>query len=323
VSEASLRIAVLDDYQQVASTMADWSGRLPGAAVTFFDRHIADEAELVAALAPFEVIVAMRERTAFPRPVLERLPRLRLLVTTGMRNASVDLAAAADLGVTVSGTRAHPPGTAELTWALILGLVRDVAADDAAMRAGGWQSAVAQDLDGEILGVVGLGRLGGRVARIGAAFGMDVVAWSPNLTADRAAEHGARLVPKAELFATAKVVTVHMVLSDRSRGLIGAPELGAMREDAYLVNTSRFPLIDSEALRAALTGTPRPAGVALDVYETEPLPGDHWLRTAPRTLLSPHMGYVTAKNYGIFYGDAVEDVAAHLADPAAPLRPLT
>ncbi|MYS21917.1 D-2-hydroxyacid dehydrogenase family protein [Streptomyces sp. SID4948] len=303
--------------------MADWSGPLPGTSVTFFDHHIADEAELIAALAPFEVVVAMRERTPFQRPVLEKLPRLRLLVTTGMRNAAIDLAAAADLGVTVSGTRSHSPGTAELTWALILALFRDVAADDARMRAGQWQSAIGQDLDGEILGVVGLGRLGSRVARIGAAFGMDVAAWSPSLTAERAAEHGARLVTKAELFATAKVVTVHVALNDRSRGLIGAAELTAMRQDAYLVNTSRFPLIDDAALRTALTTTDRPAGVALDVYDTEPLPADHWLRTAPRTLLSPHMGYVTADTYRVFYGDAVEDIAAYLADPAAPLRPLT
>ncbi|WP_329133761.1 D-2-hydroxyacid dehydrogenase family protein [Streptomyces sp. NBC_01476] len=319
----SVSIAVLDDYQQVAPAMADWSGQLPGSSVTCFDRHIADEDELVAALAPFEVIVAMRERTPFPRTVLERLPKLRLLVTTGMRNASFDLAAAADLGITVCGTRAHSPGTSELTWALILGLLRDVGAADARMRAGGWQSTIAQDLDGEVLGVVGLGRLGGRVATIGAAFGMDVVAWSPNLTHERAAEHGARLVSKEELFAGAKVVTVHMVLSDRSRGLIGAPELAAMREDAYLVNTSRFPILDAEALRAALTTGSRPAGVALDVYDTEPLPAGHWLRTAPRTLLSPHMGYVTEKTYRIFYADAVEDIAAFLTDPTAPVRPLT
>ncbi|MFC4033990.1 D-2-hydroxyacid dehydrogenase family protein [Streptomyces polygonati] len=318
----SVRIAVLDDYQRVAPTMADWSGPLPDTAVTFFDRHIADEAELIAALDPFEVIVAMRERTAFPRAVLEKLPRLRLLVTTGMRNAAIDFAAAADLGVTVCGTRTYEPGTAELTWALILGLFRDVAADDARMRTGGWQATVAGDLDGEILGVVGMGRLGARVARIGAAFGMDVVAWSPSLTAERAAEHGARLVGKADLFATAKVVTVHVALNDGSRGLIGAPELGAMRDDAYLVNTSRFPLIDAEALRTALTTTERPAGLALDVYEIEPLPADHWLRTAPRTLLSPHMGYVTANTYRLFYGDAVDDIAAYLADPSAPLRPL-
>jgi phosphoglycerate dehydrogenase-like enzyme len=320
----SIRVAVLDDYQQAAPTMADWKGILPDADVTFFDRHLADEGELTAALEPFEVVVAMRERTAFPRTVFERLPRLRLLVTTGMRNVAIDLAAAADAGVTVSGTRSHPSGTAELTWAMIMALVRDVAAEDARMHNslvgdGRWQHGVDQDLDGEVLGVVGLGRLGGKVAAVGAAFGMDVVAWSPNLTAERAAEHGARLVEKAELFATAKIATVHMVLSDRSRGLIGAPELAAMRPDGYLVNTSRFGLIDGDALRAALR-TGRPAGVALDVYDVEPLPADHWLRMSPRALLSPHMGYVTAASYRVFYADIVEDIAAFQA--GAPVRTL-
>jgi len=314
-------IAVLDDYQSVASGSADWAGRLPGATVEFFGRHIGDEDELVAALEPFDVVVAMRERTPFPRAVLERLPRLRLLVTTGMRNAAIDVGAAAELGVTVCGTRAHAAATPELTWALILGLLRDVAGGDARMRAGQWQGAVAQDVDGQLLGLVGLGRLGGQVARIGAAFGMDVIAWSPNLTAERAAEHGARLVTKAELFATAKVVTVHLVLGPRTRGLIGDPELSAMRADAYLVNTSRFGLLDAGALRRALTAG-RPAGVALDVYETEPLPTGHWLRTAPNTLLSPHMGYVTERTYQVFYGDAVDDIAVFLAG-GGPLRTLT
>ena len=314
-----MRVAVLDDYQGVAGTMADWAGRLPEADVRFFGEPIGDPEQLVAALEPFDVVVAMRERTAFPRVVLERLPRLRLLVTTGMRNVAIDLAAAADAGVTVCGTRSHPSGTAELAWALIMDLLRGVAADDARMRAGGWQGPVAQDLDGEVLGVLGLGRLGARVARVGAAFGMDVVAWSPNLTAERAAAEGARLVDKAELFGTAKIVTLHMVLSDRSRGLVGDPELGAMRRDGYLVNTSRFGLLDPDALRRALDSD-RPAGVALDVYDTEPLPRDHWLRSAPRTLLSPHMGYVTDKSYRVFFADVVEDIAAF--STGTPLRTL-
>jgi phosphoglycerate dehydrogenase-like enzyme len=253
--------------------------------------------------------------------VLERLPRLRLLVTTGMRNVAIDLDAAADAGVTVCGTRGHAPATPELTWALILGLLRDVAGNDARIRAGQWQGPVGQDVAGEILGVVGLGRLGRQVARIGAAFGMEVVAWSPNLTAERAAEYGVRLVTKSELFATAKVVTLHLVLGDRSRGVVGEPELSAMREDAYLVNTSRFGLLDPHALRRALTERSRPAAVALDVYDTEPLPADHWILTAPRTLLSPHMGYVTQASYRVFYGDAVEDIAAFAAGGEL-LRPL-
>jgi phosphoglycerate dehydrogenase-like enzyme len=314
-----MRIAVLDDYQQVAGGLADWTGRLPGAEPVFFAEHLAGRDELVAALEPFDVVVAMRERTAFPREVLQRLPRLRLLVTTGMRNTAIDLAAAAEFGVLVCGTRSHPSGTAELTWAMILGLVRQVAADDARIRAGDWQRTVAPDLAGEVLGVVGLGRLGARVAAVGAAFGMEVVAWSPHLTEERAAEAGARRVERRELFATAKVATVHMVLADATRGLIGAAELGAMRPDAYLVNTSRFGLIDEDALREALAAG-RPAGVGLDVFDTEPLPAAHWLRTAPRTLLSPHMGYVTGKTYRIFYADAVEDIAAWQA--GAPVRTL-
>ena len=315
----SIRVAVLDDYQKVAEATADWSQRLPGSEITFFDSHIADPDELVAALSPFDAVVAMRERTPFPREVIERLPRLRLLVTTGMRNASIDLAAAAHAGVTVCGTRSHPAGTAELTWALILHFVRDAGGADSRMREGGWQGPIGQDLHGETLGVFGLGRLGAQVAAVGGAFGMDVVAWSPNLTAERAAEGGARLVAKDELFAVSKFVTVHMVLGDRSRGLIGGPELGVMREDGYLINTSRFGLIDGEALRAALE-TGRPAGVALDVFDTEPLPADHWLRTAPRTLLSPHMGYVTEKSYQVFYRDALDDIVAFEA--GSPVREL-
>lgn len=315
----SIRVAVLDDYQKVAEAAADWSERLPGSEITFFDRHIADPDELVAALGPFDAVVAMRERTPFPRAVIERLPRLRLLVTTGMRNASIDLAAAAHAGVTVCGTRSHPAGTAELTWALILQLVRDAGGADSRVRQGGWQGPVGQDLYGETLGVLGLGRLGAQVAAVGAAFGMDVVAWSPNLTAERAAEGGARLVAKDELFALSKFVTVHMVLGDRSRGLIGGPELALMREDGYLVNTSRFGVIDGAALRAALA-TGRPAGVALDVFDIEPLPARHWLRTAPRTLLSPHMGYVTEKSYRVFYRDALEDIVAFEA--GSPVRQL-
>ncbi len=315
----TVRVAVLDDYQHAAAGMADWAGALPHARITWFDRHIADRDELLAALEPFEVVVAMRERTPFPREVLLGLPRLRLLVTTGMRNASIDLDAARECGVVVCGTRANPSSTAELAWALILGLLRPVAADDARMRAGGWQEGVGQDLEGQTLGILGLGRQGGRVARIGRAFGMEVVAWSPHLTAERAAEHGARRVEKAELFASAKVVSVHMVLSDRSRGLVGERELRGMRPDGYLVNTSRSRLVDSEALRRALTEG-WIAGAGLDVYDTEPLPAGHWLRTAPRTLLSPHMGYVSDRNYRVFYGDAVEDIAAFLG--GAPLRTL-
>lgn len=319
MADAAVRIAVLDDYQGVAVAMADWKGRLPDADVRFFHEHIADRDTLVETLAPFEVIVAMRERTPFPRDVLRRLPNLRLLVTTGMRNASFDLDAARELGVVVSGTRGSASNTAELTWALIFGLVRTVAADDARIRAGGWQEAVGLDLNGRTLGVVGLGRLGGQVARAGRVFGMDVIAWSPNLTAERAAEHDVRPVTKAELFAEADIVSLHMVLGDRTRGLVGEAELRAMGPRSYLVNTSRGPLVDEDALEKAL-GEGWIAGAALDVYAVEPLPADHWLRSSPRTLLSPHMGYVTEAGYRVFYGDAVEDIAAFL--DGAPVRTL-
>ena len=317
---SGVRVAVLDDYQGVAATMADWEGRLPGADIRFFREHIAEPDALVAALEPFEVVVAMRERTPFPREVLARLPRLRLLVTTGMRNVVIDVAAARDLGVVVAGTRGSAGGTSELTWALIFGLVRNVAADDARIRAGRWQESVGLDLDGRTLGVVGLGRLGARVAQAGSAFGMNVVAWSPNLTRERAAEHGVGLVTRTELFGSADIVTVHMVLSDRSRGLIGEADLRSMKPSAYLVNTSRAGLVDEGALARALEEG-WIAGAALDVFEREPLPADHWLRNSPRTLLSPHMGYVTENTYRVFYGDAVEDIAAFLND--SPVRTLS
>jgi phosphoglycerate dehydrogenase-like enzyme len=313
-----VRVAVLDDYQKVAATMADWDG-LPAAEVRFFHDHIADPEALVAALEPFEVIVAMRERTAFPREVLQRLPRLRLLVTTGMRNASFDVDAAHDLGVVVSGTRGNSSSTAELTWALILGLVRNVAADDGRIRAGRWQETLGHDLNGRTLGVVGLGRQGAPVARVGLAFGMNVIAWSPHLTEERAAEHGVTLATKAELFGSADITTLHLVLSDRSSGIVGEAELRAMKPSAFLVNSSRAGLVDQDALARALDEG-WIAGAGLDVFDVEPLPAGHWLRSAPRTLLSPHMGYVSENGYRVFYGDAVEDIAAFL--DGSPVRTL-
>ncbi|HEY3873119.1 MAG TPA: D-2-hydroxyacid dehydrogenase family protein [Actinocrinis sp.] len=316
----SVRVAVLDDYQQVAADLADWSGRLPSAELRFFHSHHASAAALVADLESYDVVVAMRERTPFPRDVLTKLPRLRLLVTTGMHNASIDLGAAAQLGVAVTGTGGVPGATAELTWALVLGLTRTVAADDARVRAGGWQDSLGRDLAGHTLGVVGLGRLGSRVAQVGRAFGMRVVAWSPHLTAERAAAQEVEAVSKADLFASSDVVTIHMPLHESTRGLIGEADLRAMRGDAVLVNTSRGPLIDEKALARALEeGWFRGAG--LDVFDIEPLPAEHWLRRAPRTLLSPHMGYVTEATYKVFYQDAVEDIAAFLA--GSPVRLLT
>jgi phosphoglycerate dehydrogenase-like enzyme len=316
-----LRIAVLDDHQQVAARFADWS-RLPEPAeVVEFGDHLADPDAVVRRLAPFDVVVAMRERTPFPRAVLERLPRLRLLVTTGARNAAIDVAAAAELGIAVCGTRAHPPGTAELTWALVLAVARHVPQEDASVRAGGWQQTVGTDLAGATLGVLGLGRLGERVARIGRAFEMDVVAWSANLTDERAAEVGVRRVAtKEELLRTADVVSIHLQLTDRTRGLIGARELALMKPGAILVNTSRGPIVDEPALVQALRDGVL-GGAGLDVFDVEPLPREHPLRELRRAVLTPHLGYVTRRTYEVFYGDAVDDVAAWLA--GFPVRALT
>jgi phosphoglycerate dehydrogenase-like enzyme len=309
------RVAVLDDYQGVALECADWSQL----EVEIFPDHLADDDAVIERLAPFDVVVAMRERTPFTRARLARLPNLRLLVTTGMRNASIDLEAAREHGVTVCGTGSLGPPTAELAWALILAVTRHVPAEDAAMRAGGWQHTIGPELAGHRLGIVGLGRLGARMAAIARAFEMEPVAWSQNLTQERAADAGAALVSKDELFSTADVVTIHLVLSDRTRGLVGAPELAQMRPSAYLVNTSRGPIVDEAALLDALHSG-RIAGAALDVYDTEPLPADHPLRSAPHTVLTPHIGYVTTGTYELFYGDAVEDIDRWLAgDPVRVL----
>jgi phosphoglycerate dehydrogenase-like enzyme len=306
------RIAVLDDYQQVAGQFADWSKLPEPAQVVTFHDHVDDEDALVARLDSFDVVVAMRERTPFQRSLLERLPNLRLLVTTGQRNAAIDVAAAAERGVTVCGTGYFSSGTAEMTWALILAVARHVAQEDASVRAGGWQQTIGTDLAGARLGVVGLGRLGSRVATIGQAFEMDVVAWSQNLTEDRCAEVGVRLVEKEELFATSDVVTIHLVLSRRTRGLVGPAELLAMKPTAMLINTSRGPILDEDALVDALRHG-RIGGAGIDVYDREPLPKDHPLREMRRAVLTPHLGYVTKGTYEVFYRDAVEDVAAWMA----------
>jgi phosphoglycerate dehydrogenase-like enzyme len=312
-------VAVLDDYQDCAREMADWGSLPPGTRVSYFHDHLADEDQLVARLAEFEIVIAMRERTAFQRSLLARLPGLRLLVTTGMRNAAIDLQAASELGVIVTGTGGTKTHTAELTWALILSLHRHVPAEDASVRAGGWQRTVGTELAGKTLGVVGLGNIGRRVAAIGQAFGMQVVAWSQNLTGEAAAAVGVTRVDRAELFSRADVVTIHLVLGERTRGLVGAPELAAMKASAYLVNTSRGPIVDA----AALTDCLRRKGIAgagLDVYDVEPLAADHPLRALPNTVLTPHLGYVTEDNYRTFYAQAVEDVAAFLA--GSPVRVL-
>jgi phosphoglycerate dehydrogenase-like enzyme len=314
-------IAILDDYQDAARRLADWA-RLPaGAELTVFRDHLADLDAVAARLADFDVVVAMRERTPFSRALLERLPRLRLLVTTGMRNAAIDLQAAADRGVVVCGTGGLPYPTAELAWGLVLSLMRRIPREDRATREGRWQETVGLGLNGKTLGVLGLGTLGSRVARFGRAFEMDVLAWSQNLTAERAAELGAARVEKDDLLARSDVVSIHLVLSERTRGLIGARELALMKRTAYLVNTSRGPIVDEAALiRALREGTI--AGAGLDVYDEEPLPPDHPLRGLPSTVITPHLGYVTEETYRIFYGQALEDILAFLrGEPVRVLRP--
>ena len=313
------RVAILDDYQNVAMGLADWKSLPVGTEVVAFRDHLHEIDAVAKRLADFEVVVAMRERTAFPRALLEKLPKLRLLVTTGMRNASIDMKAAADRSVTVCGTSGLPYPTAELTWGLVLALFRRIAVEDRATREGKWQTTLGLGLNGKTLGVIGLGTLGSRVARYGKAFEMEVLAWSQNLTAERAAEVGATLVGKDDLLRRADVVSIHLVLSDRSRGLLGARELALMKRTAYLVNTSRGPIVDEAALiRALQDGTI--AGAGLDVFEPEPLALDHPFRKLPNTVVTPHLGYVTEETYRIFFGHALEDVQAFLR--GAPVRVL-
>jgi phosphoglycerate dehydrogenase-like enzyme len=313
------RVALLDDYQGVALRMADWRSLPEGTDVVAFPDHLADENALATRLADFHIVMAMRERTPFTRSLLERLPKLRLLITAGMRNASIDMKAAAERGVVVCGTSGLPYPTAELAWGLILGLMRRIPAEDRATREGRWQTTLGLGLNGKTLGVLGLGTLGSRVARVGRAFEMTVLAWSQNLTAARAEEVGATLVAKDELLARSDIVSIHLVLGERTRGLLGARELGLMKRSAYLVNTSRGPIVDEAALvRALREGTI--AGAGLDVFDPEPLPADHPFRSLPNIVVTPHLGYVTEETYRVFYGHALEDVQAFLR--GAPVRVL-
>ncbi len=312
-------VTILDDYQQVALASADWSAVHDRFAVQVLTKHIADEAELVVQLAGSEIVVAMRERTPFPARLLAALPQLRLLVTTGMANAAIDLAAAKRLGVTVCGTGGTGNAMPELTIGMIIALTRNFAQEDAAVRAGGWQHTIGPGLAGATLGVLGLGRLGVPVAKLAQALGMSVIAWSPNLTQERAAPYGVRAVSRHELFAESDVLTIHMPLSQASRGLVGVRELAAMKPSAYLVNTSRGPIVDETALIDALRER-RIAGAGLDVYDVEPLPLDHPLRSLRNTLLLPHIGYVTSDSYRTFFADVVEDILAW--SDGAPTRVL-
>ncbi|UUV33483.1 D-2-hydroxyacid dehydrogenase family protein [Amycolatopsis roodepoortensis] len=310
-----MKIAILDDYQEVALGFGDW-GSL-GADIEVFTKPFADPADVVGRLRDFDVVVAMRERTRFPAEVLDRLPALKLLVSTGHRNAAIDVAAARRNGVVVCSTGYIAAPAAEHTWALILAAARNVPVESRNMREGGWQTTVGTILSGKTLGLLGLGRLGAGAAKIGQAFGMETIAWSQNLTQEKADPHGVTAVSKDELFTRADVLSIHLVLSRRSRGLVGVPELTAMKPTAMLVNTSRGPIVDEAALVDALRRK-EIAVAALDVYDVEPLPAEHPLRTLDNVVLTPHIGYVTREAYEIFYRDAVEDIAAFQA--GSPIR---
>jgi phosphoglycerate dehydrogenase-like enzyme len=306
-----MKVAVLDDYQNVALRMADWAPVARRAEITVFTDHIADPDQLVQRLTPFDVIFVMRERTPLPREILQRLPQLKMIASTGPFNASIDMAAAEEFGVHVGTTGGSVAATIELTWALILAGARSLVAESRSVHDGGWQVSVGSELSGKVLGVLGLGRIGAKVARIGQAFGMRVIAWSENLTPDAAEKAGADYVSKDTLLRTSDVLTVHLKLSDRSLGLIGAAELAAMKPTALLVNTSRGPIVDEAALIDALRARTI-AAAALDVFDTEPLPAGHPLRTLDNVLATPHIGYVADRPYEIFFGDAVAAISAWL-----------
>ncbi|MER6556773.1 D-2-hydroxyacid dehydrogenase family protein [Streptomyces sp. NPDC001027] len=315
------RCAVLDDFQNVATTMADWSAPGEDVEVVPFTEHFGEEDELAAALADFDCVVTLRERVAFPASLLDRLPRLRLLIASGMRNSVIDFPAAKANGVTVCGTESSSTPPVELTWALLLGLARGLVQESTALREGGpWQSTVGADLHGRRLGLLGLGKIGALVARVGLAFGMEVSAWSQNLTEERAREVGVRAAAsKEELLSESDFVSVHLALGERTRGLLGPAELALLKPTAYLVNTSRAAVVDQEALLAALREG-RIAGAGVDVFDVEPLPAGHPMRTAPRLLATPHLGYVSRANYERYYGQAAEGVRAYLT--GSPVRVL-
>ncbi len=315
-----VQVAVLDDYQEVARRFAPWEELGTDIELTVFHDHISNDGVLRDLLCDFEVIVAMRERTPFTGARLASLPNLKLLVTTGMVNASIDMGAARALGVIVCGTGGLLSPTAELTWGLIIAMSRNILEEDRRVREGGWQRTIGPELAGRTLGILGLGRLGQRVARVAQAFEMPVIAWSQNLRRGDAGAAGVEAVERDELFLRSDVLTIHTQLSERTRGLVGARELELMKPTALLVNTSRGPIVDEKALLDALHRGAI-AGAALDVYDKEPLPADHPLRAAPRTLLTPHLGYVTHGTYEVYFREAVEDIAAFLAgDPVRVLN---
>jgi phosphoglycerate dehydrogenase-like enzyme len=306
-----MKIAILDDYQNVALKMADWSALSERAEITVFNDHVADTSALVERLLPFDVVCVMRERTPLPREILQHLPRLKLIASAGSRNASIDMGMAKERGITVTATGYRSSPTIELTWALILASLRGIVHENNSIRNGGWQKSVGQDLSGEILGVVGLGNIGGQVARIGLAFGMKIIAWSQNMTPEIAEAAGARLVSKDELFRQADIVTIHLILSGRTKGLVGAAELGLMKPTSRLINTSRGPIVDEASLIKALRSHAI-AGAAIDVFDEEPLPAQHPFRGMDNVLATPHIGYVSENLYRTFYGDSLANITAWL-----------
>ena len=315
-AKREFKIAVLDDYQDVALSMADWSILDGRVTVTVFNDHLANPDAVAARLRPFEIVCVMRERTPMTRAIIEQLPNLRLIASTAHGNVSIDLAAAAERGVQVVHTGYSSSPTVELTWALILAGARHLVTETTALRGGGWQQSIGEDLNGRTLGLLGLGNIGSAVARIGKAFGMNLIAWSQNLTAERAAASDAILKSKEDFFRQADIVSIHMVLSQRTRGLVGVPELGLMKRTARLVNTSRGPIVVEAALVDALTKG-EIAGAAIDVFDQEPLPRDHPFRRLPNALATPHIGYVSRGLYQRFYQDTVENITKWLDAEAA------
>jgi phosphoglycerate dehydrogenase-like enzyme len=311
-----MKVAILDDYQDVALRLADWSAVRRRAEITVFNDHLADPAAVVERLRPFDVVCVMRERTPLSRDILQQLPRLKLIASTGPRNAAIDMRVAAERGIVVTATGYESTPTIELSWALILASARHLACEAASVRDGGWQTRIGTNLRGKCLGVIGLGNIGKEVARIALAFGMTVIAWSQNLTSEIASAAGATLVDKDALFRQADIVTIHLILSRRTSGLVGAAELALMKPTAWLVNTSRGPIVDEAALIEALQARSI-AGAALDVFEIEPLPADHTFRRLDNVLATPHIGYVTEELYRTFYGDGAASIAAWLESNAA------
>jgi phosphoglycerate dehydrogenase-like enzyme len=301
------KIAILDDYQNVALESADWSLLRDRADIAVFRNHLAEPEALIERLLPFDVVCVMRERTPLLRNVIERLPNLKLIASTGSANASIDMAAAGDRGIAVAHTGYRSDPTIELTWALILASARNIVTESNSVRSGGWQQTVGTDLRGKTLGLLGLGRIGSQVARVGSAFGMNLVAWSQNLTSEVAQAAGATLVSKDQLFEQADVLTIHLVLSGRTRGLVGAAELGKMKPTARLINASRGPIVDEQALISALKNK-QIAGAAVDVFDIEPLPASHQFRTLANVLATPHIGYVSDGLYKTFYEDVVSNI---------------